>query len=127
VDAAQGNIAHLALLVQGVAENVEHAREQSRPHRRHQGPVRVVGDHAPGQALGWGQGNTAHVLFVEVGHDLNDDAPVLPRTQNVPNGRQTGDEADIHDAAAHSRNQARITGLTGLLRRGRIFREIRGA
>jgi hypothetical protein len=67
-----------------------------------------MGCHAPGQALGRGQGDAAYMIFVKMGHDLDDDAPVLPRTQNVPNGGQAGGETDIHDTAAHGGDEARI-------------------
>jgi hypothetical protein len=57
--------------VDGVAENVEHARENSLADRRLQRPARVFHRHAAGQALGGGQRNSTHAMRIQLRQHLD--------------------------------------------------------
>ena len=77
-----------ALPVDGVAEHVEHSRQNRLAHRRLQRPARVFHRHAAGEALRGGQRDAAHVMRVELSQHLDDDSPVLSRAQYRVDRRQ---------------------------------------
>ena len=66
MDCAPLDICRRRLAVDGVPENVEHARENSLADRRFQRPARVLHRHAAGEALGGGQRNSAHAMRIEL-------------------------------------------------------------
>ena len=66
MDCAPLDIGRRRLAVDGVTENVEHARENSLADRRLQGSARVFHRHAAGKALGGGQRDATHAMRVEL-------------------------------------------------------------
>jgi hypothetical protein len=59
--------------VDGIAEHVEHARENSLADRRLQRPARVFHRHAAGKALGGCQRDSAHAMRIELRQHLDGD------------------------------------------------------
>ena len=60
------DIGRRRLAVDGVAENVEHPRENSFADRRLQRPARVLHRHAAREALRGGQRDPAHAMRIEL-------------------------------------------------------------
>ncbi len=89
------------LAVNGIAEDIKHAPENSLADGRLQRPARVFYRAAAGEALGGGQRNPAHAMRVKLGRDLDGNSALLSRTQQRINGRQLIIEPHIHDTAAH--------------------------
>ena len=73
MDGAPLDIGRRRLAVDGVAEHVEHARENSLADRRLQRPARVLHRHAAREALRGRQRNPAHVMRVALRQHLDDD------------------------------------------------------
>ena len=63
--------------VDGVAEDVEHARENSLADRRLQRPARVLHRHAARETLRGRQRNPAHVMRIALRQHFDDDLSVL--------------------------------------------------
>ncbi len=102
------NVRHVTQPIDGVAKDIEHAREHTSPDRRHQGPPRVEDGHAAGQALGRGQGNGPHVMRIELNKHLEDDLMIMPRAeQGVDQGKMVR-EAHIHHTSANGLHRARL-------------------
>ena len=68
--------------VDGVAEHVEHARENPFAHRRLQRPARVLHRHAARETLRGRQRNPAHVMRVELRQHFDDDLSFSPARSN---------------------------------------------
>ena len=76
------HVRHVPFAVDGVAEHVEHARENALADRCLQRPARVLHRHAAREALRGRQCNAAHAMRVELGQHLDGDVPVLPARSN---------------------------------------------
>ncbi len=107
-----GNGASLTdCLFDGVAEDIEHAREDALAHRRLQRSAHVLHRQAARETLGGRQGNPAHPPRIQLRQHLDDDllsAPFSARAQYRVNRRQVLIEPDIDDAAAHRDDDAGI-------------------
>jgi hypothetical protein len=66
MDGAPLHVRNFPFAVDGIAEHVEHARENSLADRRLQRPARVFHRHAAGEALGGGQRDSTHAMRVEL-------------------------------------------------------------
>ncbi len=91
--------------VYGVAEHVEHPRENRFAHRRNQRSACVLYHHAARETLRGRQRDPAHVTRIELRQHFDDDLLFRSGTQDRINGRQMLIEPDIHDAAAHRGNR----------------------
>ena len=107
MDGAPLDICRRRLAVDGVAEHVEHSRENSLADRRLQRPARVLHRHAAGEALGGGQRDSTHAMRVELSQNLDGNLALL-RVQQRVDGRQMCIEPYIHDTAAHRDDHAEI-------------------
>src|ERR1017187_8603116 len=107
MDRAPLDIRRRRLAVDGVAENVEHARENPLADRRLQLPARVHHRISAGQALGGGQCDSAHAMRVELSQHFDGNFPFL-RVQQRVDCRQVRIEPYIYDAAAHRNHRAEV-------------------
>ena len=107
MDGAPLDIRRRRLAVDGVPENVEHARENPFADRRLQLPARIFHGVAAGQTFGGGQCDSTHAMRVELSQHLDGDFPFL-RVQQRVDGRQMLIEPYIHDAAAHRDHRAEV-------------------
>ena len=116
--------------VDGVAEHVEHARQDPLAHRRHQRPAGVVRLHAASQTLCRRQRNRADVARIQLRQNFDDDLPVRARSQQRLDRWQARIEPHVHDAAAYRDDHAGIrrcvVGLRGRGRAHRLFARRRG-
>ena len=72
------DIGRRRLAVDGVAEHVEHPRENPFAHRRLQRPARVLHRHAASETLRGRQRNPAHVMRIALRQHLDDDLLFRP-------------------------------------------------
>ena len=80
MDGAPLDIGRRRLAVDGVAEHVEHSRENSFADRRLQRPARVLHRHAASETLRGSQRDPAHVMRIELRQHFDDDLALpLPR------------------------------------------------
>ncbi len=86
--------------VDGVAEDVEHARQDGPAHRRLQWPAGVLHGHAARQALSGCERDAPHVPRIALGQHLDGDTAAVIGAQQGMNGRQRAVEPHVHDAAA---------------------------
>ncbi len=84
--------------IDGIAKNVEHAREGCTADRHFQRATGIKHCHAASQPLRRGQRDTAHPMRVQLSQDLDGD---ITRMQQRIDRRQITLEADIHNTAAH--------------------------
>ena len=94
--------------VDGIAEHIEHAREDALADRCLQRPAGVFHRHTTRQALGGGQRNATHAMRIQLRQHFDDDLIFLARPQQRVDRRQLRIEAHIHDAAAHRDDHAGI-------------------
>ena len=94
------------LAVDGVAEDVEHARQDRLADRRLQRPAGVLHRHAARQPLGRCQRDAAHVSCVALGQNFNGHLPAIPCVQQGVDGRQCAVKSHVHDAAANRHDNA---------------------
>ena len=87
--------------VDGIAEDVEHTREDSLPYRRLERAPRILHLHAASETLCRRQGNTADTMGIAMYQHLYNDAPFAAGSQHRVDRRQVLVEPHIHDAAAH--------------------------
>ncbi len=90
----------IALLVDGVAENIEHPSQQLIPHGNLKG-FAGVGDHgAAGQALRRRQGDAPDGVVVQLCKHLDDNLALFARRQHIADRRGDG-KVDVNNAAAN--------------------------
>ncbi|OIQ68149.1 hypothetical protein GALL_502620 [mine drainage metagenome] len=99
LDGGQGRPA-----IYGVAEHVEHPREDRLADRGVQRPAGVEDRHSTREPLGGRQGDPAHVAFVLLGEDLDDDLIVRSGAEHRIDGRKGPVETDIHNTPPNSDN-----------------------
>ena len=80
--------------VDGVAEDIEHAREDALADRRLQRPARVLDRHAAREPLRGRQRNAAHVPRIQLRQHLDDDLALHPpraaTSRSAANAHRTG-------------------------------------
>ncbi len=111
MDGSPFDVGRRRLAVDGVAEDVEHARDDPLADRHLQRPAGVLDRHAAGEALGGIQGDPADMVDIDLHQHLDGDPRVLPRVQQRVDGRQPVIEPHIDDASSHRRDDAAICGL----------------
>ena len=94
--------------VDGIAEHVEHARENALADRCLQRPAGVFHRHATRQALGGGQRNATHAMRIQLRQHFDDDLLLLARAQHRVDRWQLRIESYVHDTAAHGDDHAGI-------------------
>jgi hypothetical protein len=101
------------LAVDGVAEHVEHARNDAFTHRSFQRPARVLHRHPARKTLRGGQRDPPHVTSIALRQHLDDDLPLVSSAQHRIDRRQMLFESDVHNASAYRDDRAgtRCTGL----------------
>ncbi len=72
----------LRLVINGLAENIDHAPENLFAHGHFDEPAGVDGFHPPPQTVGGVHGDTAHRVVAKVLHDLEDDGFLAKRHLN---------------------------------------------
>ena len=87
--------------IDGVAEYIEHSRQNHFAHGHLQRSARIPHRHAARESLRRRQGNPAHVVPILLREHFDDDPFFRSREQDRIDGRQMSIEPDIHDAAAH--------------------------
>ena len=108
MDGAPLDICRCRLAVDGIAENVEHARENSLADRRLQRPTRVLHRHTASKTLRGRQRNPAHVTRIALRQHFDDDLFFRSRAQHRVDRRQMFIEPYIHDAAADRDDHAEV-------------------
>ena len=111
--------------IDGVAEHVEHAPQNSFTDRRLQRPAGVLYARAAHQSLGGRQANSPHAVLIDLGQDLDQDSPIRAGSQQRVDGGQVCLETDIDHAAAHRDDRAGI-GSAGAIVHVRPLRRRRG-
>jgi hypothetical protein len=102
-DIGQGRIA-----IDGVAEYVEHARENRFAHRRFQRTAYILHRHATRETLRRRQRNPAHVMRILLRQNFDDDLLFRSREQHRVDGRQMLIEPNVNDTAAYGNDNAEI-------------------
>ena len=88
------------LPINGVAEDVEHSRNNGFSDGDLQRAARILDRHSSGQPLRRRQGDSANAAGIELRHHFDDDLRFLARPQDGMDGRQMLCEVDIDDASA---------------------------
>ena len=83
-------------------------REHGIAHRRLQGAAGIFYRHPTCEPLCGRQSDAAHGMRIAQRQNLDNDLLLGPRTQQGVNGRQMFGKPDIHDAAAHGDNDAKV-------------------
>ena len=92
------------LALNGMAENIEHARQHSLAHRCHQRRASVAYRHAARQALRGCEGDATRMALVSLGQYLDRYRIAGNRAKQRANGGQLALKANIDYAGAHCRN-----------------------
>ena len=108
MDGAPVHIGRRRLAVDGVAEDVEHSRNDSFADRHLQRPAGVLHGHAASETLRGIQGDPADMMCVELHQHLDGDPRLLPGVQQRVDGWQAVIEPHIDDAPTHRRDDAVI-------------------
>ena len=116
MDAAPFHTRRCRQAVDGVAEDVEHSRNDLFADRHLQWPAGILHGHAASEALRGIERDSADMMSVELHQHLNGDLRLIPRAEQGIDRRQAVIETHIHDAAAHRRDYAVIRVLTALTR-----------
>ncbi len=91
-----------------LAEDIEHARENSFPDRRLERPAGILDGHAARQTLRRRERNPADVLRIALRQNFDDNLVFRARAQDGIDRREVRVEAHIHDTAAHGNDHALV-------------------
>jgi hypothetical protein len=94
--------------IDGVAEYVEHPRQDRVADGRLQRSARVLHRHSASKTLRGRQGNPAHMTRILLRQHFDDDLPFRSGQEHRINSWQMPVEPNVHDTAAHRDDQAEI-------------------